>query len=81
MDTPEHGYSAAAAARATVSRRRALAFVGALTGVLGVGWLADALAGLPARGQHAGSGALEAGAFQVALTLTPAAPVAGSQTL
>jgi hypothetical protein len=79
----EHGYAAApvaSTARATLSRRRALAIVGALAGVLGVGWLADALAGLPPRGQHSGARVLEAGTFEVALTLAPAAPVAGNQT-
>lgn len=60
-----------------LSRRRALAIAGALAGVLGVGWLADALAGLPWRGANAGARMLQAGTFDLAVTLSPAAPVAG----
>jgi hypothetical protein len=78
-ETPERAADADGS-RTTLSRRRALLVAGALAGVLGVGWLADALAGLPLRARTAGTGELEAGAFEVALTLAPTAPVAGADT-
>jgi hypothetical protein len=66
--------------RTTLSRRRALAIVGGLAGVLGLGWLADALATLPPGRAPSGPRVEEAGAFTVALTLAPATPRAAAPT-
>jgi hypothetical protein len=63
--------------RTMLSRRRALAIVGGLAGVLGVGWLADALSSLPSGRGALGPRVVEAGAFTLALTLAPATPLAG----
>jgi hypothetical protein len=67
-------------AQPTLSRRRALTIAGALAGVLGLGWLADALASLPLRRPATGPQVRQAGTFSVALTLAPVAPVAGAAT-
>ncbi len=66
--------------RPALSRRRALANAGALVGVLGVGWLADALASLPPGHTTSGPQSRQAGAFTLRLTLAPAQPVAGVAT-
>jgi hypothetical protein len=63
--------------RPALSRRRALTIAGALAGVLGVGWLADALASLPPRRSAAGPQFRQAGAFVLSLTPSPAVPAAG----
>jgi YtkA-like protein len=70
----------AGASRASLSRRRALTVIGGLAGVLGVGWLADALAGLPLGGPGGTISARQAGTFDVKLSLSPTGPVAGAAT-
>jgi hypothetical protein len=82
--TTSHNHAdppAAVGSRATLSRRRALTVIGALAGVLGVGWLADALTGLPLGRPADGARLRQAGTFDVRLTLAPAAPVAGDATI
>jgi hypothetical protein len=48
--------------------------------VLGIGWLADALASLPPRRPATGPQVRQAGIFTLALALAPATPAAGTAT-
>jgi hypothetical protein len=61
-----------------ISRRAALGIAGAVVGILGIGWLADALATLPIREATSGPLAVQLGLYRVTLALQPAAPHAGS---
>jgi hypothetical protein len=63
-----------------ITRRRALLITGGVAGLLGLGWLADGLAGIPLGGSSQQDHVQQAGLYHVRLALDPAHPVAGART-